>query len=60
MKVRELIAELLKMDQEANVVTEHEDADSGCSTCGYGATSSTRDVVVVTNLETRVVLNTSY
>lgn len=59
MKVKDLLVILAKADQEAEVVIERSD-DNGCSTCGYGETSSEVNITDANDLETRIVLVAGY
>ena len=54
MTVKELIAELNKLDPNARVVVEHGNHD-GCGTCGWGETSTEYELTEINDLETRVV-----
>lgn len=55
-KVKQLIAELKKLNQDAVVFIEY-NGGGGCKTCGLGSDRDTDDFVIV-DLEKRVVLST--
>ncbi|MBR9705541.1 hypothetical protein GOV14_00750 [Candidatus Pacearchaeota archaeon] len=53
MKVKELIKKLESMDQEATVYIIKDNND-GCDTCGYGSSTSEEDIYQVTDIESKV------
>lgn len=56
MKVSELIEILQKVEnKDVEIVTEVGD-NNGCSTCGYGETTTRTELQEANDLETRVVL----
>jgi hypothetical protein len=57
MKVKELIELLKNCNQNANVLYEVADPNSGCESCGYNETYNEIDVAAVNDLETRVILS---
>jgi len=56
MKVKELIAKLLKLNKEAECLVSY-NGPGGCETCGYGSEVE-RDFEIV-DLETKIVFDTT-
>lgn len=52
---KELIQILVRLNPDAKILTEKGD-DNGCSTCGWGETSTSYDLSEVNDLENKIVL----